>query len=462
MSPLPRKYLERLTPLKYHKIQQQIIADTYRKRYRFTICPSGRRSGKTEIVGKRRFVARAVVGVKAPNPRYFVAAPTRDQVKRMYWNDLKTLTLPFRNPGKTPSESNLIIYLKDDREIHLLGMDKPERVEGSHWDGGVLDEVANMKKKTWPEHVRPALSTPGRPKAWCDFVGVPEGRNFFYKLYRKAKAEFAEHGINSAWNVYHWKSADILSADEIEDARKDLDELTYQQEYEGSFINFTGRTYYNFQETTHCAKLAYDPRANIGFCFDFNVDPGVCAVVQEQNYVCPKTHVPIIGEQVTGVIGEVYIPRNSNTPAVCKKLIKDWGKHEGNVLIYGDATGGSRGSAKVQGSDWDLVKATLRPHFNKMYFKVKSSNPRERARVNAMNSRLKSVNGDIRLQVDPMKAPNVVLDLEGVQNLEGGSGEIDKKVNLELTHISDGLGYYVEKEYPVKGKKPTVRRIGGF
>jgi hypothetical protein len=48
---------------------------------------------------------------------------------------------------------------------------------------------------------------------------------------------------------------------------------------------------------------------------------------------------------------------------------------------------------------------------------------RERVRLNAVNSRLKSAAGDIRLMVDPVKAPHVVKDFEGVRLLEGGSGE---------------------------------------
>lgn len=47
-----------------------------------------------------------------------------------------------------------------------------------------------------------------------------------------------------------------------------------------------------------------------------------------------------------------------------------------------------------------------------------------------------------------MKAPNVVNDLEGVRLLKGGSGEIDKKADPKLSHISDAAGYYVQKVFP--------------
>lgn len=853
-----RRYAERLKPLKYHPLQRELFDDTKTIRYRFNVVHPGRRSGKSEICGKRRLVARAVYGVKAPNPRYAICAPTRDQVKKIYWRDLKTMTLPYQDPDKEPRESDLIIFLRGDREIHLIGMDKPERIEGSHWDGICLDEYANMKKETWEEHVRPALSTPGRPPAWCDFVGVPEGRNHYYHLAKFAKAQRIEFGENSEWNVWHWPSSDILTPDEIASAKVQMDELTFQQEYChlpeteiklwngfvkqikdvvvgdivpsfqngkmipakvvrsiptgekdvlevmledcsvfrasadhkmrvdgekrslkdceyidviyqdprtsdrevliagligftygdgtvsrrkngdlvcgwyaddrgllenivgvlnyigletvakgskkdngfqlslgnkiseflvergcpvgnrsnldygvpewikngpwkvqrafiaglfdadgfaprpdeksgkgvklgigliaqrviedcsrmliaqgakatvtrrenvfylyvnssylervgflfhdqkaekawlwkhylkskrmlkiqiaelrkngltwkavgeklniskdrayalgklfknsqggchdfptfdewvkhhyknrvlklkiiskkqlgpfdchnitvdspdhsyilangfdnfncGEFINFSGRVYYNFFDDTHCAKLQYNPKNNLVFCFDFNVDPGVAAVIQEQNLVDVKTMLPLVGTECTGVIGEVFIPRNSNTEKVCRKLVQDWGEHEGKVFVYGDSTGGHRGSAKIKGSDWDLVKQILDPVFgDRLIFMVPLKNPPERARVNAMNSRLKNTLGEIRLQVDPVKAPHVVLDFEGVALVEGGSGEIDKRSNLELTHISDSIGYHVQKEYPVIRKTDMVRKLTGF
>src|SRR5690606_13519334 len=147
--------------------------------------------------------------------------------------------------------------------------------------------------------------------------------------------------------------------------------------------------------------------------------------------------------------GEVYIPRNSNTPAVCRKLAEDWKDHRGHVFCYGDATGGARGSAKVDGSDWDLVKRELLPAFTgRLYFRVPESNPAERVRVNAVNTRFKAGDGTVRMMVDPSRCPHLVKDFEGVRTLEGGSGEIDKKADPALTHISDAAGYYVAKDFP--------------
>ena len=255
----------------------------------------------------------------------------------------------------------------------------------------------------------------------------------------------AKADVTGEWGSFHWKSADILPPSEIEAAKRDLDPLSYEQEYEASFVNFTGRAYYVFDSRRHCARLEYDPTQPLALCFDFNVAPGVAAVAQEQ--VLPT------GRKGTGVIGEVWIPQNSNTPAVCRKLIADWGKHEGFIDLYGDVTGGARGTAKVQGSDWDLVRAAMYAHFGRerVRDKVPRTNPPERARVNAVNTRFLNGAGEIHMMIDPARAPHVVKDFEGVVVLEGGSGEIDKAKDDMLTHISDAVGYRVHYDFPIAG-----------
>lgn len=445
-SPASSALTPRWTRLRFHPVQRAYWTSPHR----FNVVPAGRRSGKTEQA-KRKLVKAALRGTAFDRPRFFAGAPTRDQAKRIYWDDLKSM-IPAGLINGRPSETDLSIRLVNGSELVVVGLDKPERIEGQPWDGGVLDEFANMKAHAWAANVRPALSD---RQGWCDLIGVPEGRNHYYELDRMARAEMLAKGAGSEWGAFTWVSADILPPEEIASARRDLDELTYQQEYEASFVNFEGRAYYPFAEAAHCARLAYDPARPIAFCFDFNVDPGVAVVTQEQRL--PN------GQDGTGVIGEVYIPRNSNTPAVCRKLIADWGRHSGRVICYGDATGGARGTAKIGGSDWDLIRAELAPIFReRLTFAVPAVNPSVRGRINAMNTRLRAGDGTVRMMVDPTRAPHVVKDLEGVRLLTGGAGEIDKKADPMLSHISDALGYLIAQEFPVAepGRAGTGRTVG--
>lgn len=440
---------------------------------RFNVVAAGRRSFKTEGA-KRRLVRKAIKSYRYPEGTRFIAsAPTYGQAHRIYWKDLKKLVPRSFIVGE-PRETSLDINLINGYQISVVGMDKPERVEGPPIGHFLADESANMKPEVWEEHVSPALS---ETFGTADFIGVPEGRNHFYDLFCAAEAD-----DTGEWKAHHWTAAEalpmylgsrvdrrmlpddirdlpedilgqILAAREIKSAKGRMDPVSYDQEYNAAFVNFTGRAYYRFDKKVHAAhRLPYQPDRYLIFCFDFNVDPGVAIVCQEFDADF-RPGWPAF----TGCIGEVHIPKNSNTPAVCNKLIADWSdKHHGVVRIYGDQTGGARSTVMEDGSsNWDIVRVKLRDKFA-ISFRIPSCNPTQISRVNSMNSRIQAEDGTIALRVDPVRCPNLVKDLDGVQLLEGGSGEIDKKIDLRLTHASDALGYYVSKEYPVRGTREVV------
>lgn len=436
-SAAPSILTPRWYPLKAHPEQMRLLHSNAR----FKVVPAGRRSGKTERA-KRNLIIQALKESSEgrwQDYRYFAAAPTRDQARQIFWLDLKAM-IPKYLLGGPVRESDLTIPLITGAEIVVVGLDRPQRMEGRSWNGGVIDEIANVKEGAWAENIRPALAD---RKGWTWLIGVPEGRGSYFDMY-----QYAISGADPEWDGFSWVSADILDPAEIESARRTLDPLIFQQEMEASFITFEGRAYYPFDPRIHCAPLKYNYGTNLIIALDYNVDPGTAAILQEQRL--PN------GNDGTGIIGEVHIPRNSNTPAVCRKIIQDWGDHKGWVTIYGDATGGNRGTAKVAGSDWDLVRAELRPVFgDRLIFKVPASNPPERSRVNAVNSRFLNAAGEVHMMVDPAKAPNVVKDFDGVRLLKGGSGEIDKKADPHLSHLADSIGYYVWKEFPVIQRKAS-------
>ncbi len=445
---------ERFYPLIRHREQIRLIRSTAR----FKVVPAGRRSGKTERA--KRWLIQSCLNPrylsKFPEPRYAACAPTRDQAKQIWWQDIKDLSPKIFVQRFYDGE--LRVRFHNGAEIHIIGLDRPERIEGRPWDGVVLDEFANMKPQAWSANVRPALSD---RNGWAWLIGVPEGRNHYYDMYRAAQAD-----QSGEWSAFTWPSSDILPIDEIASAKRDLDDLTFQQEYQASFVNFHGRAYYNFSDN-NVARLKYDPQMPLAFCFDFNVAPGVASVIQEQ--MLPN------GQYGTGVIDEVYIPQNSNTVAVCRKLMQLYGNHDPQIVCYGDSTGGSGGSAQINGSDWDLIRKFIREHYRiklsntpltwdkvesreKIRFRLPRHNPRERVRLNAINARIKSSEGVIRFMVDP-KCIHTIRDFEGVRLLEGGSGEIDKKHDLRLTHLTDAIGYYVNMEFPTAPQHVMSREI---
>ncbi len=423
--------------LRYHAKQQAF----FHSDKRFIVVPAGRRSGKT-LFSKRRLVKKAISNNKHIGARFIASAPTHMQAKRIFWADLKKL-VPKKLQISRPNETSLSIFLSNGSEIQVVGLDEPSRIEGNPITHIILDEYGNMKPNVWSEHIRAGLSD---HKGSADFIGVPEGRNHYYDLFLEAQKD-----ENEEWETYEWPSSDILDADEIKSAKSLLDPITYDQEYNAKFVSFQGAAYYQFSQEHAGNPLQYQAHKPLIFCFDFNVSPGVAVVCQEFEGNYQYNGSAFSGESFTAVIDEVHIPNNSTTPKVCNRLVDRYGAHKQQVRCYGDSTGGARGTAKVDGSDWDLVKKILQPVFgHNLRMDIPRANPRERVRLNAVNSRLKSMDNSIRLRIDNKSAPNLVKDLEGVR-LKEETGEIDKS-DLKLTHLTDALGYYIARKFPTTAR----------
>jgi hypothetical protein len=413
---------------------------------RHRVLAAGRGSGKSEnagriLLGGDEHHMGAICPPNVAAPLYIIAAPTRDQVKSIWWERIKGI-VPKELMRGEPLETELTIRLVTGATIKLVGLDKPHRVEGVAIDGLIVDEFAEVKANSWESSLEPALNRRGRP-GWAMFIGRPKGRGNFYDLWRKAKTA-------DEWDSFHWTSEPVLGKEALDKIAETCDPLTFRQEYLADWVTFDGLAYYQWDPNVHLRRLSYNPTLPLVFALDFNVDPGVAAVMQEQ----------LIGEEMTTcVIGEVHIPRNSNTLAVARKLVADYGQHTGEVHVYGDPAGGARHTSQTEGSDWELVKSVLRPVFgDRLRMRVPKSAPFVRDRINTFNTRLKTTTGVVRFAVDQDKAPNVVRDIEGVTLLAGGSGEIDKRgcEAQGLTHLTDAIGYYLHERHPIQTRKALV------
>jgi hypothetical protein len=396
--------------------------EAYRtSRVRFQTVHAGRRSFKTELA-KRRLVSEAFANA---GKRYFAGGPTRDQAKRIFWNDLKALVPDWAKQGR-PVETDLRIDLKNKSEIHVLGFDKPERFEGTPWDGGILTEFPHFKATTWNENIAPALRD---TKGWAIIEGVPEGRNHYYEL-----SQYARQSGDPEWADFAWKTADVRDPVEIEKERARLDERTFRQEYEGSFESYEGRAYVYYDPDTHRKSTAYLPNLPVCIACDFNLDPCIWEIVQASG-----THVRVLDEikqrqtDIWKMCGEAKLRLERTIGKECRNH---------RVIFYGDFEHGQARSVSATASSWQIlrnefagwdVKFCLRGH------------PRIVDRVNAVNSKMRNSQGKSFFQLDP-KCIELHKDFEMVslENLQTSTDVGDR------THASDALGYMIDYEWPVK------------
>lgn len=190
---------------------------------RWAIGVAHRRAGKTVATINDK-IKRAITDAK-PDGRYAYIAPLFNQAKDIAWTYLKHYAEPLL--ADSPNETELRVDLINGARIRLYGADNPDRLRGIYLDGVTLDEYGDMSPAIWTDVLRPALSD---RKGWATFIGTPKGKNAFWELYSQA-----EH--DPTWHTFMLRASEtgLIDAAELEEARKQMGEDQYAQEYECSF-----------------------------------------------------------------------------------------------------------------------------------------------------------------------------------------------------------------------------------
>lgn len=403
---------------------------------RFKLVPAGRRSGKTERF-KRELAYQAMTN---PNELYFAAAPTFTQVKKIFWDDLKLLTFSSAHE-KRPSESDLKIYMPNGSEIHLIGLDKPERFEGIPWTGGGIDEIADVKPSAWEANIFPALNTvnPTRPdyRAWCWLTGVPDGLNHYYDL-----CEYAKTSGDPDWGVYHWKSADILPLDVIEAAKRVMSAQQYRQEFEASFETATGRIYPDYSEANYTTE-EIKPHEQLLWFHDFNYTPMSSGIGVRR------------GDSVYCLDEIILISAIALQSAM--EFVERYKNHQNkHVLMYGDPAGRA-GEKHGHASDYTEMEKYLRANGWTVSRRVKNAAPSIKDRQNAVRAKIKNAAGEHSLFVNTKKCVYTHKGLATVQLKEGSSFQENE---TEYQHITTAIGYMIDYDFPIAGHAQRAQIIG--
>lgn len=465
----PPKAFDPLADIRVASWPRMMVHDASRRlmtsRQRFDVVACGRRSGKTTHAlrrllfgdlhtgGNHRGCLTAPPGVDTPT--YVYGAPTHQQAIRVAWSRVLGMLPKWAIAKKHGGDDHWISFV-NGALLYVMGMEAHQRIEGINIDGFVLDEYADMKPEAYTSSIRPALDTPGRPPGWGMFIGRPRGHNHFYELF-----EAAERREN--WARYHWPSWTVMGDREVREARHELDELSFRQEYGGEFVGTVGRIYYQWS-AANVGECTYDPTDELLIALDFNVAPGVAVIAQDYPIAvnvlyCGECGAPDPGRSGEGcnicnrelpydvgtqVVGEVWQEIDSNARMVSEEILQRWGAHRGPISVYGDATGGSR-SVTSERSAWGVVEDYLSRHWPHVRLDLADANPAVRDRVVVVNSRLRNASDLVRIRVDPDGAPHTITDFEGVQRNK--NGDIDKDHNPKLTHLTDAIGYLLHRRY---------------
>jgi hypothetical protein len=403
------------------KERQRIIANDPR-RFKVAIC--GRRFGKTTLA-----IWLMCREAAQPDREIFYIAPTYRQAKLICWKKLKNKLLDLRWVKKV-NETELSIQLKNGSTISLKGADGgAQNLRGVGLDAVIMDEAAIIDEEAWTSVLRPALSD---RQGWALFISTPAGLNWVKDLYDLAQIYPDE------WASFQYTSLEggNIPEEEIEAARRVLDEKTFKQEYEGSFETFSGRIAYAFNRSYNLKSWEGRLPEELHIGCDFNVSP-ISAVVAVKR------------EQVLHCIDEIRIFGSSTDELV--EEIKN--RYPGNKIIcYPDPAGSARKTSAGGRTDHSILKnagfRVLAPA---------SHNP-VRSGINAVNAKLRSSTGVSTLFFDP----RCKYTMECLEKFTYKQGTSIPDKDSGFDHQFDALRYMVDYLYPIRTQvTPPPRMMWG-
>ena len=389
---------------------------------RFQICTSGRRSGKTEVI-RRRVVYRTWRDRfdRCEDGRLrLLAAPTRDQAKFIFWLHLLKL-LPKAWIAGQPNYTELSVVTKWDTQIRVVGLDQPQRIEGTGLDEIDIDEFASCKAGMVDAHIFPMLMD--RHGILVRF-GVPDQEGPCQVEYEQLLMT-AGSGKDKELEHFHWPSADIQPAEEVEAARQRMDPLIFRQEMLGEFVSSLGKFAPDFDYKIHVRdNVWYNPNEPLCWSLDFNIGLQCSLVCQHD-----KGRVRVLAELCVA---------NVKTEIVCSAFIELCRKNLWNIKgvhIYGDCSGVAKDSTSGI-SDWFIVQNMLKNaeyqyHVSPRWIPIADTK-------NAVNGRLKNAAGVVNIEIDS-SCGRLIGDLRSAL----------WPSDLEEQHCLAGLRYFCHAEYPV-------------
>ena len=381
---------------------------------RFKFILAGRRGGKTFLITEDILKTAAEM---PPYAEIFYFAPTNIQAVELIWEPLE-YRLDQLGWAYTPKISKQRFELSKKRKIYVIGMEKVRRVRGHALAKAYVDEIAFYDgdiNKIW-RAIRPTLSD---LKGGAIFSTTPNGKG------TPAYEFYIETLEKQDWRYFHWCSLDnpYLDRQEIEDAKTELDERSFRQEYEASWESFEGLAYYSFDPAIHVMdQPPIDWQLPLHLVFDFNVNPTTLLISQFEDGAMRYKRE--------------YSLKHSSTEETVIQFARDFAKHaaDAKLVIRGDAAGRARSSTTGR-SDYEYVCEILTAQGFRWEKQVLSHNPAIVDRVKKVNSWLKPFSGLPKIQICPC-CKELIKDLSSQET----KGRIPSDKG-NIGHKADALGY---------------------
>lgn len=178
---------------------------------------------------------------------YFYFLPTYNQARKVIWNGSDKDGFKFldhfpRGIVKSINQTEMTITLTNGSILQMVGADNIDRIVGTNPVGCVFSEYALMKKEVW-DLISPILLENG---GWAVFIFTPRGKNHAHDLLQKAQKD-----PNWLVEILPVSKTKALSDEQIAEAKMNMTDALFRQEYECEFEDNVGAVYRNVKSRTY-------------------------------------------------------------------------------------------------------------------------------------------------------------------------------------------------------------------
>lgn len=391
----------------------------------------GIRSGKTRC-GAEKFAYLAwknrgsVLGVYSPTYRML-----EDSTKSTFLEVLNNKGISYIHQK---SDNSIVLF--GDTKIIFRSLEKPDRLRGPTLAAAWMDEVGQMKTREGYDIVYGRVSDPDAVEPCMLITTTPDGLGWLYNV-------VVEEAIKNKVRLYHARTDQNTALEEnyVERLKGVYDSRFAKQELEGEFINvFVGQAYWNFSREANVipeGRIPYDKHLPLVLAFDLNIDPMCWNIGQKHTK----------GSEYFDVFFDEIHMRTASTEEAAREFVRRYKGHKGGVLVHGDATA-RHGQTVTSRTDYEVICEIIGDALPGVEMRVGRGNPQVTDRILAVNARLKDAKGARKLFLVKEKCPETIKDFEQVA-FKPGTRDLAKS-DGERTHHTDAIGYYINREYPIR------------
>lgn len=316
-------------------------------------------------------------------------------------------------------------------------MDSPGTIIGFKIGHALIDELdvlpIDKAQTAWRKIIaRLRYNVPGM-KNGIDVTTTPEGFRFCHKLFVQLVQENPELSNNYGMiQASTYANKANLPEDYIPSLKEIYPAELIEAYINGQFVNLTsGTVFYAYNRNAHNSTETIQDGEPLMIGQDFNVGKMASAViVQRAN-----------GYHAVAELKDVF-----DTPALIKIVKERWQEKAHRIIVYPDASGGSRKTVDASKSDISLL--------TQAGFTVRAnpSNPAVKDRVLAANKAFETG----KLWVNAKECPTLARCLE--QQAYDANGEPDKTTGFD--HMNEAFSYFVAYEMPIIRPMSRLKIVG--